>query len=118
MLRHLLLITILATIALANAQGDAEPRALGVTVSCSAGPSVAGCYLERRVLSLADLEVTVGVDAQLAWRDDRTSHLAPYAGVAWYAAWGSIWAEFALPSGLVPVIGRPDAWRVGFTLTL
>lgn len=121
--RRLLLITILATIGLASAQGDDDPAApfgalSGTTITCSATSAVAGCYLERPILTLGDLEVTLGVDAQLAYGGGRTSHLAPYVGAAWFASQWSIWGEVYLPHSGVPSIGRADWFRIGFTWRL
>lgn len=123
MLRRLLLTTILATTALANAQGDADPTSsfgvlTGSTITCSGTSTVAGCYLEKPVLTLGDLEVTLGVDAQVAYGGGRAGHLAPYVGAAWYASTWSAWAEVYLPHSGIPTIGRADWWRVGFTWRL
>ena len=111
MVRRLLLITLLGTIALGSA------RAEGNTLTCSGSSQVAGCYLEHRVLTLGALEVTLGVDAQVAYAGGRTGHLAPYAGAAWFAPDWSVWAEVYFPHSGIPNIGRPDWWRIGFTLT-
>lgn len=116
-LRLLLLATILGTTQLASANGDAgSPFGVlsGSTLSCTATPALAGCFVERRVLTLGDLEVAVGVDAQAAWGNAST-HLAPFATLAWYPTWGSVWLEFALPDSRVPTFGRPDPIRLGFT---
>ncbi len=120
-MRRLLLITILATIGLANAQGDVSESAnsLGVltgsTLTCSATPQVAGCYLERPVWTVGPLEFTVGVDAQLAYTGGRAGHLAPYVGAAWYAPTWSTWFEVYMPHSSVPTLGRADWFRVGFS---
>jgi hypothetical protein len=109
MARRLLLITLLAL----TFSGSA--LAAG-SVTCSVSSTRGGCFIEQPVWVLGPLEVAVGVDAQAGWGAGAGSHLAPYAVVGWFspAAW-AIWVEFALPSSRVPVLGRPDAWRVGFT---
>jgi hypothetical protein len=121
MLRLLLVITILATIAHASAADEGSQSAnpfgvlAGATITCSATSAVAGCYLEHRILTLGALEVTLGIDAQAAYAGGRSGHLAPYAGAAWYAPTWSAWLEVYLPQSGIPTIGRPDWWRVGFT---
>jgi hypothetical protein len=109
--RLALVLLIVASCGIASAQGA------GNTLTCSITPSLAGCYVERPAFSLGDFSVSVGVDAQAGWGGGRSSYLAPYALVAWDAgAWGA-WLEFALPESRIPVIGRPDPWRVGFRVT-
>lgn len=85
-------------------------------VTCSVTPSVGGCFYETTVFSVVFLEVAVGADAQAAWRVGRESHLAPYVIVTYYGEPWDVWLEvFAPKLGNVPVIGRPDWFRVGFT---
>lgn len=123
------LTTILATTLLASGIAAAqeptgsppEPAGLlsGATVSCSlAAPSwVAGCWLERAVLTLGPLEVAVGVDAQAALAGSLDeAHLAPYGIVALYLDSWSAWLEVRLPRiASVPLLGSPDVARLGFT---
>lgn len=124
MLRRLLLTTILATTALANADEgvSAANSPFGVlggsTVSCSVTNAVAGCYWERPVAILGPFEFTVGIDTQAAYAEGRTSHLAAYAGVAYYAPTWSAWLELYNPRANLPTIGRPDWFRLGFTWRL
>jgi len=116
----LLLSMMLGTIALANEPADVSPFGVlsGSTITCSATGAVAGCYLERPVWVAGPLEFTVGIDAQLAYAQGRTGHLAPYAGAAWYADSWSAWLEVHLPESGIPTLGRPDWWRVGMTWRL
>ena len=105
-----LLPVLLLVLWIGNAHAD------GNTVSCSVTANLAGCYLERAAFSIANLTVSVGVDAQVGWSAGRRSHLAPYLLIAWNAAsWGA-WVEFAIPETGIPAIGKADAWRVGFTV--
>ena len=115
MLRRRLLITTLVTIALGSVAAADSPLA-GSTLTCSATSTVAGCYVERPILTIGPLELTIGVDAQLAYGGNRSGHLAAYAGAAWYAPTWSAWAEVYNPRTRVPTVGRPDWWRVGFTI--
>lgn len=86
------------------------------TLACTLTPSLAGCYIERPALSLGALSVSFGVDGQAAWAVGRSSHLAPYALIAWAEDAWEVWVEVALPGSRVPVLGRPDPWRVGFAV--
>lgn len=131
MLRRLLLITILATIGLANAQDGADAAQpfgvlSGSTVTCSVTSVVAGCYAEKPVATFGNLEVSIGVDAQAAWdgrytgnQDVRETalggHLAPYVGFAWYDEAWSAWAELYSPRLGIPTLGRSDWFRLGFS---
>lgn len=123
--RLLLLITILAMTAYGSAQEGAADSVTplgvldGATLSCSvAAPSwTTGCFVEKRMATLGPLEFAVGVDAQAVFSRDEY-HLAPYAIVAAYFDTWSAWGEFALPDSTIPILGRPDYVRVGFSLTL
>ena len=84
------------------------------TLACSASGAVSGCWIEQPVYVLGPLEIAVGVDAQVAYDGLRTSFLAPYVVLGWYASAWSAWAEFAIPETPVPTLGKPDAWRLGF----
>lgn len=109
MRRRLLLITLLAWTLCGSALAAGS-------LTCSATSSRAGCFYEVPAFVLGPLEVAVGVDAQAGWGDGASSHLAPYAIVGWYAPTWSAWLELALPDSRVPTFGRPDPWRVGFTV--
>lgn len=87
------------------------------TISCSvAAPSwTVGCFAERPMFILGGFEVAVGVDAQTTLSNAAESHLAPYGILAYYAPTWSAWLEVALPGNRIPIIGRPDYVRVGFT---
>lgn len=130
--RRQLLATLLATMLLASGLAGAtdppttEPIAApfsalaGSSITCSTAwpSSTTGCWWEKRVLTLGDFEVAVGVDAQAVLTSGlNDAHLAPYLIAAWYGEQASAWAELRLPelSG-VPVLGSPDWLRVGFTL--
>lgn len=117
MLRRLLLITTLALTLLGSARAEGNARLLltGSTVTCSATSQVAGCYLERPVFTVGPLEFTVGVDAQAAYAGGRAGHLAPYVGAAFYAPTWSVWLEVFMPHSGVPIVGRADWFRVGFS---
>lgn len=129
-LRLLLLAVLLTASGTAAAQEptDPPPNALaGVTLSCSlAAPSwVAGCFVEAPPAVLGPFSVGLGVDGQadldeLLAGDLAGTHLAPYLVVVWSLDRGAVWAELALPSDLlgIPVIGRPDYARVGWSWTV
>lgn len=127
--RRLLLATIAALTLSASVLGAAEepleptsnPGEFGVMLTCSARlPAVVvGCFAERTVLVLGGFEVAVGVDAQVAFSDASTGHLAPYAVLAYYGPAWSAWAELRLPHlDGVPVLGDPDYLRFGFSMRL
>ena len=106
-----LLATLLAALLFGSATAGGN-----ATLSCSiASGGHAGCYVERAVLTLGAFEVSLGIDAQAAWSEARTSHLTGYLLAGWYQPTYSVWAEFAIPNA-VPVIGRPDAVRAGFSI--
>lgn len=114
MRRRLLVITTLAMTLTGSALAEGNPLA-GSTVTCSATPQVAGCYLERPVWTVGPLELALGVDAQAAYAGGRSGHLAPYVSAAWYANTWSVWGEVFMPHSGVPIVGRADWFRVGFT---
>lgn len=127
-MRRLLALILFVTLSLGSAQDAAdepvevvEPATFGVTLTCSARlpTAVVGCFVERPVLVLGNLEVAVGVDAQVALSGSQGHHLAPYLLAAYYTASWSAWAEIRLPelNGLQP-LGDPDWLRLGFSLTL
>lgn len=91
----------------------------GSSVTCStAWPSATlGCWWERPVLVLGELELALGVDAQAAlsgsWED---AHLAPYLILAWYGPTVGAWLEARLPDlPGVPLLGSSDWLRLGFS---
>lgn len=120
----LLLITILGLTWLGSAlaEGESDPGfsvLAGSSITCStAWPSATvGCWWERPVLVLGDVELALGVDGQAvltgSWDD---AHLAPYMIVAWYGATASAWLEVRLPNlGGIPVLGDSDYLRLGFS---
>ena len=110
MARRLLLSTILAMTLTGSALAAGS-------VTCSVTPAVGGCYYERIVAELFGVEFAVGVDAQAAWGDGRTGHLAPYGSIAYYAPTWSAWLEVFMPQAApsVPIVGRSDWFRLGFT---
>lgn len=127
-MRRLLALILFVTLSLGSAQDAAdepvevvEPATFGVTLTCSARlpTAVVGCFVEHSVLVLGNLEVAVGVDAQVALSGSQGHHLAPYLLAAYYTASWSAWAEIRLPelNGLQP-LGDPDWLRLGFSLTL
>lgn len=129
------LLTLLAALLFASAYAeegvgtDPPPEAIeveavsplaGFTIACSVGfPStVAGCFLESPPATLGPLGVAVGVDAQTALTGAAT-HLAPYLVLSYSVDGTFAWVEAALPAEAlgIPVIGRPDYLRVGFSHT-
>lgn len=127
-MRRLLALIAVVTLSLGSAQDAAdepvevvEPAAFGVTLTCSARlpTGVVGCWVERPLLVLGNLEVAVGVDAQVTLSGGHNAHLAPYLLTAWHSSTWSAWAEIRLPEldGLQP-LGDPDWLRLGFSLTL
>ncbi len=131
MRRHLtlLLITTLAWISLGSAHADGEPATdsvaapsllAGSSITCSsAWPSgTLGCWLERPLLVVGDVELAVGVDAQAVLTGGlEDAHLAPYLIAAVYAEAWSAWLEVRLPElAGVPILGDSDWLRVGVSL--
>ena len=110
-MRHLLPIALLALTLSGSAVAEGNR-----TLTCSATNTVAGCMIEQPAFTLGPLEVAVGVDAQLAYGGGRESHFGPYLLVGWYETSYAVWAEFHLPETGIPTVGRPDFWRVGFTV--
>lgn len=108
MLRRLFIVTVALTLfASALAEGNR-------TLACSVSQNVSGCWLEAPVYASGAFEVGFGIDAQLAYGAGRTSFLAPYAVLGWYAPTWSAWAELALPQSRFPTFGKPEPWRLGF----
>lgn len=106
-----------------NAEGEPSGDAGGFdvlansTLSCSTvWPSATvGCFWERPILVIGDVELAVGVDAQAVLTGSwDAAHLAPYVIVAYYGPQLGAWAEVRPPelSG-VPVLGSPDWLRIG-----
>lgn len=121
-MRRLLAITMLAMICTANADDGVSESAnpfgvlAGSTLTCSATSQVAGCYLERPVFTVGPVELSIGIDTQAAYAGGRTGHLAPYVGAAFYAPTWSAWLEVFMPHSGVPIVGRADWFRVGFSM--
>lgn len=124
----LLLITILATMSLASALAEGDPVAAptpfsvlaGSTITCSsAWPSATiGCWWERPIWVVGDVELALGVDAQAVLSGGlNDAHLAPYLVVAAYLETWSAWLEVRLPDlGGIPVLGDSDWLRAGMTI--
>ena len=115
-LLRLLITTSALTLFATGIAGNEEPHPT-TTLSCSAAiPSVSlGCFIERPVFVLGSIEVAFGVDARAVLTDFERSSLAPYGILGLYEPSWSAWVEVALPNTRVPVLGRPDFLRVGFT---
>lgn len=128
----LLLATILALTLLGSATAEGEPNTEPVagayrvlansTISCSsAWPSTTlGCFWERPVLVVGNIEVAVGLDAQAVLTGSLAdAHLAPYLIVAAYLDSWSAWTEVRLPelAGVKP-LGSADWLRLGFTIRI
>jgi len=87
--------------------------AQGRTLTCTSDvQSRLSCVVEQRVVSFAGFEFSVGVDTLAA----RSSHVAPYVLVAYYSTGWSAWFELAVPNS-VPLIGRSNPIRIGFSTT-
>ncbi len=123
----LLLITTLGLTLLGSAlaEGEASTDSVagllaGSSITCSsAWPSATvGCWWERPLWVVGDVELALGVDAQTVLSgtlDD--AHLAPYMIVAWYGAMASAWLEVRLPNlGGIPLLGDSDWLRAGVTI--
>jgi len=108
---RLLLIALLAWTLCASALAEGNR-----TLTCSVNNRVMGCMIEQPAFVLGPLEFSVGVDAQVAIGATGTTHLTPYALVGWYASTWAVWGEFHLPEIGIPTVGRPDFWRLGFTV--
>jgi fructose-specific phosphotransferase system IIC component len=117
-MRHLLLcITLLGSLLLGSAlaaEEVAEPKNLTLTCSFSSEGTI-GCFLERPVFVLGNFELGIGVDSRVAIWGESRSYLSGYAIAGWYAPTWNVWAELAIPD-VVPVIGRPAAFRAGVTV--
>lgn len=98
---------------------DAGLDELGVTLSCGVSgatllPSTGGCFVQRRILTAANLEVSLALDAQASFSEERHGYLGGYVTVDYYGRdWGAF-VEILSPSVLPPV-GSGDRWRIGFT---
>ena len=102
----------------ADSEAVAEPG-FGVTLSCGLSGGAfslnrAGCYASRRVLTLANFEVALAVDAQASFRSDAPGYVGGFLDMTYYGPDWSVFAELSLPN-LVPPVGTGDLWRVGFT---
>jgi hypothetical protein len=77
-------------------------------------PERAGCVARRRVLTLGDYEISVGVDGQASFNPLRSGYLSVMVGLDYYGPnWGAF-LEIIMPSIIEPH-GAPQ-WRVGFTM--
>lgn len=123
------LVLLLSASAYANAS-DAEALSLGLTLSCGAGgvglhPDRVACFLERRILTLGDLEVGIGLDASLQFpRETRGVHpdIGIFGTIAYYRPTWSTFLEVMTPSLVSRFLPtdptRPTGvrWRVGFVI--
>jgi hypothetical protein len=133
MRRILPLITTLALLLSVSAYANdsvAEPISLGLTLSCGAGgagfhPDRVACFLERRILTLGDLEVGIGLDASLRFpRETRGVHpdIGVFGTIAYYRPTWSTFLEVMTPSLVSRFLptdpARPPGvrWRVGFVV--
>lgn len=113
---RLLSTTLLVLLLLGTAHAAEEPQPLNYTLTCSiASDGTVGCFLERPVFVLGDLEIGLGVDAKAALWGDGPTYVSGYAIVGYYAPTWNAWAELAIPE-VIPVIGRPTAFRAGFSI--
>lgn len=128
MRRHptLLLGILLGMTLLASVNAEGEPGAFSVlansTLSCStAWPSATvGCFWERPILVLGDVEIAIGLDAQAVLLGNLVdAHLAPYLIAAAYLDTWSAWVELRMPDlAGVPVLGSSDWFRAGFSIRI
>ena len=122
-MRRLLLLctTTLALTLIGSAHAQGSGDTLGLTLSCSVGgqtlPDRGGCTLERRILTLLDLEVTIGIDGRVA--RGSPPHLGPMVAFVLYldqpgAPVVTTFLEL-LPISVLPP--HPwGGWRAGFTV--
>jgi hypothetical protein len=113
------LVLLLMTLALtvcgsALAEGEASTPS-GYSVTCSASLAGAGCFVEWPVWVFGPLEVALGFDARASWGAWERSYAAPYGILGWYENNWSAWLEFHLPETGMPLIGKPDPFRLGVT---
>lgn len=122
--RPLLIITIVVMMLLGTATAEDNPAVdqdfsilRNTTISCStAFPSAkVGCFWEKPIWVIDNLEIALGIDARAAFNPVTEPTIAPYAIVAWYEPTWSAWAEFQLPDMGITVLGSPDWFSAGFT---
>jgi hypothetical protein len=111
-----LLLTILALTLCGSALAADPPSLSGYSVTCSVTLRGAGCFLEKPVIVFGPLEVAIGFDARASWTTEARSYAAPYTVIGWYEPRWAAWLEIALPDTHLPVIGKPDPFRFGFTV--
>ena len=117
----LVMILLASSCAVGFADGHiTEPRDFGV-LSCGVSgvvlPTISGCFFKRRILTLGDLEVSLGLDGRLAFTEDRHGYLGAYIVFDYFAPSWSAFLEILTPSVFAP-IGSSDLWRFGFTIQL
>ena len=115
--RPLVLLTTTLVLTFGGSALAAEPPyPAGYSVTCSVSLAGAGCFVERPVFVLGAFEVAVGFDARAAWAGEARGYASPFLVAGYYTSTWSVWTEVATP-GLqgIPVIGKPDWWRLGFT---
>ena len=96
------------------------PTSFGVVVSCGVAgewlPTRASCILKRRVFTLGNFELSVGVDGQVSFDGRRPGYLGGYVIIDYYApTWGAF-LEVATPS-VAPPLGGGDRWRLGVVMS-
>jgi hypothetical protein len=117
MARPLVLLLTTLALTLGGSVLAADPPSLsGYSVTCSVTLRNAGCFVERPVWVLGPFEVAFGFDARAVWAGSERSYAAPYAILGWYEREWAAWVEIALPDTSIPVMGKPDPIRAGFTI--
>jgi len=111
-----LLLTTLALTLSGSVLAAEPPELSGYSVTCSVTLRGAGCFVERPVIVIGPLEVSIGFDARASWASEARGYAAPYAVLGWYAPKWAAWVEIALPDTSIPVLGKPDPFRAGFTI--
>ena len=102
-MRILLLLAVFALSTTAVAQNR--------TLSCSTDLQTrVACYVEQPIVVFGAFEVAIGLDTLAA----KASHVAPYVLAGYYAERWSVSIEWAFPQ-VLPIIGRPNQFRVTFT---
>jgi hypothetical protein len=106
-MRHRLLITTFALTLLALAHAG--------SVTFTVSPRGLTTFVEQPIATVGSVEVAVGYDLRVDWRDGTRSAGTPVVTVGYYRPEWAAWVEVAWPSGPWPSFGERDAFRVGFT---
>ena len=107
-MRHRLLIMTLALMSLALAHAGS----FTFTVS----PRGITAFVEQPVFTVGDVEVAVGYDLRVDWRDGSRSAGSPVITVGYYRPAWAVWVEVATRNGPWPAFVEPDSFRFGFTI--